>query len=288
LTHFQWLTERFTTKKQLPEITQTIKNAFVGIDKELREKSVQYNTLKAKLSHLEQSQTGSLLTRDLNKDLATFKDPTVQPNGDKSEYLTTLYVVVPKTEQKNWIKSYEQLHEFVVPRSSQKICEDEEFALNSLVVFTRFIEEIKNAARLKKFTIRKNDPTTQLSTEEIKNLHKEFSVTATKYERWADVNFTDGFVAYLHLKCIQLFVEAILRYGPPPDFKSILLVPKKGQEKKLEKVLCREFNYLGQVDDEEKDDEEKDDKAIALLGQEKFFPYVFLDLDLTFGGQHHK
>lgn len=156
-------------------------------------------------------------------------------------------------------------------------------------MFTRFAEEIKNAARLKKFTVRKNDPTTQLSTEEIKNLHKEFTSTSTKYERWASVNFSDGFVAYLHLKCIQLFVEAILRYGPhSPDFKAILLAPKKGQEKKLEKVLCREFDYLGRVEDIEKEDEEKDEKTVALLGQEKYFPYVFLELELTFGGQHHK
>jgi len=277
-------------KKQLPEITLAIKNQFATIEKELREKSVQYNTLKAKITQMEQSQTGSLLTRDLNKDLAGFKDPTEKETKDgkeKSEYLTSLLVVVPKAEQKNWLKTYETLTELVVPRSSQKICEDEEFVLNTVVLFTRVAEDFKNAARSKKFTVRKNDPAIQMSSEEIKNLHKEYSSTCTKFERWAQVNFNDGFIAYLHLKCIQLFVEGILRYGPPPDFKAILLAPKKGQEKKLEKVLCKEFHYLGTVEEPTNEEEEKDEKTFALLGHEKFFPYVFLELDLTFGG-HHK
>lgn len=57
--------------------------------------------------------------------------------------------------------------------------------------------------------------------------------------------------------------------------------PKKGQEKKLERTLCKLYSYLGETYDDGED--EKDEKTQLLLGQEKFFPYVFLELDIGFG-----
>lgn len=35
----------------------------------------------------------------------------------ETEFLTTLFVVVPRNEVKEWQKSYESLSQFVVPRS---------------------------------------------------------------------------------------------------------------------------------------------------------------------------
>jgi len=258
-------------------LTQIIKTQFVTVDKELREKTVQFNSLKAKITQLEQAQTGSLMTRDLNKDLAGF-----QPV--ESEYLTTLYVVVNKNDQKNWLKMYETLTELVVPRSSKKICEDNEFALYSVVLFTRIVEEFKNAARAKKFTVRKNDPSTQLTAEETKTMQNEFNSICVKFEKWAATNFTDAFSSWVHLKCIQCFVESILRYGLPPEFQAMLIAPKKGAERKLEKQLCELYKHLGEIYKDD-DEEEKDEKAVAILGQEKFFPYVFLELDINFSGR---
>jgi len=62
----------------------------------------------------------------------------------------------------------------------------------------------------------------------------------------------------------------------------MLLTPRKGQEKKLEKTLCRLYSYLGTFTE---DEEEGDEKAAALLGQDKFFPYVFLELDIHYHGR---
>lgn len=275
LTRFGWNQARFPVKKPLPEITQIIKQQFQVFDKELKEKSIQFNTLKAKVVQLEQTQSGTLLTRDLNKDLAHFKPI-------ESEYLTTLYVVVPKVEAKNWWKTYETLTKYVVPRSSQQITEDADYVLFSVVLFTIVSDEFKTVARSKKFTVRKNDPSSVMTEEEIRKLHSEYTSVCQKYEKWCIAQFSDGFSSWVHLKCIQCYVESILRFGLPPEFQATLLTPKKGSEKKLERTLVDIYSYLGDNFDN-KDDDKQDEKHAAILGQEKFFPYVFLEMDLTFG-----
>jgi len=94
-----------------------------------------------------------------------------------------------------------------------------------------------------------------------------------------------AFNAWLHLKCIQCFVESILRYGLPRNFIAILILPKKGSEKKLIKLLCKHFmkDLGGDFNDIE------DDGAMAneekALGNEKFFPFVHLDVNLSMVAQ---
>ncbi len=44
-----------------------------------------------------------------------------------TDYLTTLFVVVPKALYKDWLASYETLTNYVLPRSSRLITEDQEF-----------------------------------------------------------------------------------------------------------------------------------------------------------------
>jgi len=273
-----WDTSKYSIRLPLPELTQKIKATFATIDKDLREKTIQCNTLRAKLVQVEQNQSGSLLTRDLNKDLGEFKSV-------ESEYLTTLFVVIPKNEQKNWLKFYETGTEYVVPRSSVKITEDAEYALYSVVLFNRVVDEFRNAARTKKFTVRKNDPSAVMSEEERKKLYQEYHTATARFEKWALNNFGEAFTAWSHLKCIQCYVESILRFGLPADFQAMLLTPRKGQEKKLEKTLCKLYSYLGEnfEDLEDLDKDDKDNKAAMLLGHEKFFPFVFLDLDVGFG-----
>jgi len=98
--------------------------------------------------------------------------------------------------------------------------------------------------------------------------------------RWTETTFADVFNAWLHLKCIQCFVESILRYGLPPDFVSILLLPKKGSEKKLIKFLCKEYEHLGGgFNDREDDTTTAEEKANA--ANEKYFPFVHLEVNLA-------
>lgn len=46
-----------------------------------------------------------------------------------TEYMTTLLVVVPKALTKDWQANYETITNFVLPRSSRQIAEDQEFGM---------------------------------------------------------------------------------------------------------------------------------------------------------------
>jgi len=73
----------------------------------------------------------------------------------ESEYLTTLFVVIPKYNFKEFESSYESFSEFVLPRSAKTIeTNDADYALVSVQLFKRNVEEFKNAARQNKYSVR--------------------------------------------------------------------------------------------------------------------------------------
>jgi len=230
-------------------------------------------------------------------------------------FLTTLYVVVPKNDQKHWDVGYEKIFEeqllqqqqaqqqqaqqgkedvpaevkqqqqqphFIVPRSSVLLAKDNDSALYSIVVFTKDIEEFKTACRSKRYTVRRNDPSTFINEEEKATLKKAQEKKKKLLQRWTLQSFGDAFNGWLHLKCIQCFVESILRYGLPPDCVSMLINPKKGSEKKLIKILCDHYKSLGGHFNDAEDD------AVLTLEEknsgsgDKFFPFIYLEIDLSF------
>jgi len=83
------------------------------------------------------------------------------------------------------------------------------------------------------------------------------------------------------LKCIQCFVESVLRYGLPPDFEALLIAPKKGNDKKIMKMLCKEYSYLGGEFSEDPDSAAAAPEEKNALQNEKFFPFVFIDVNLA-------
>jgi len=256
-----------------------------------------------KIGQLTANESGNLLTRDINSVIKGYNKErppsehfkTVEDQVGReirelmseincAPFLTTLYVVVPKNEQKNWEKNYPSLFastddKYIVPNSSVKLDEDSDSVLNSIIVFTKDIEDFKNVCRGKRYTVRKNDPTIIVNEKEKAALLESQKQTKANVKRWAKTTFHNVFNAWLHLKCIQCFVESILRYGLPADFEAILVLPKRGSEKKLIKNLCKIYEHLaGGFNDREDEAAGPEEKAMA---NEKYFPFVHLDINLV-------
>lgn len=110
---------------------------------------------------------------------------TVKPTDiTDTDYLTTLLIVVPKYVlpprfvictallnwlnapyepvlmkfcrylYKDWYANYESLTQYILPRSTKQLAEDTEYGLFSVILFKRVVEEFKNMAREKRFTVR--------------------------------------------------------------------------------------------------------------------------------------
>ncbi|XP_058407774.1 V-type proton ATPase subunit C 2 isoform X1 [Diceros bicornis minor] len=98
--------------------------------------------------------------------------------------------------------------------------------------------------------------------------------------RWLKVNFSEAFIAWIHIKALRVFVESVLRYGLPVNFQAVLLQPKKSSTKRLREVLNSVFRHLDQVAAASILDASVEIPGLQLNNQD-YFPYVYFHIDLS-------
>ncbi|XP_065844647.1 V-type proton ATPase subunit C 1-B-like [Oscarella lobularis] len=279
LAKFQWDSARFPTRHSPKSISEMILKQISQIDSELKTKSTAYNQLKANLSSLERKQTGNLLTRSLI-DLVNKKDFVLD-----SEYLATLLVVVPKSGYKDWNLKYEKLSDMVVPRSTKKIHEDGEHGLYTVTLFKKVVDEYKLHARENKFIVRDfvfDTSAQQAERQEINRLQSDRKRQYAPLIRWLNVNFSEAFAGWIHIKALRVFVESVLRYGLPVNFRAILTKPHKKAQKKIREKLMDLYGLQGGLDmgsgGGKKDRDIVDIPGLSMIGQQDYYPYVFFPI----------
>jgi len=266
LTHFSWDEAKYPYRSSLKELTDKIHQQVAKLDDELKVKAADYANISHTIAAEERKLGGNLLVKSLAD--------TVKPSDlTETEYMTTLLVVVPKYLYKDWYANYESLTQYILPRSTKQLAEDAEYGLFSVILFKRIVEEFKNIAREKRFTVRefKIDEEGKSGQEERNKLITEKDRQKRNLTRWCKTNFAESFVAWAHLKAIRVFVESVLRYGLPVNFQAILVQPVKKEEKALRAVLADMFKHLASVHVVTT----KEDDA------EKFYPYVYIPIDFT-------
>ncbi|XP_023807759.1 V-type proton ATPase subunit C 1-B-like [Oryzias latipes] len=235
VTKFQWDTAKYPPALPLSSLVDIIGKEVLQAETEFKSHASAYNSLKANLEH------------KLNEKLQTRSLHGIVSEDDfvVSEYLTTLLVVVSRDRYLQWERSYESLSLLVVPRSSRKLFEDGEGAVFSVTLFKRVVCEFKAKAQESKFIVREycfdQEAREQQEIREYTILKRE------KYEifvRWLMVNFSQLFIAWIHLKAIGVFVESVLRYGLPVNYQALLLQTDKKHSKKLRDTLSSLFKHL--------------------------------------------
>jgi len=266
LTRFKWDEAKFPVRSPLKELTDKVHMQVAKLDDELKVKSADYANISHTIAAEERKLGGNLLIKSLAD--------TVKPTDiTETEYMTTLLVVVPKYLYKDWYANYETLTQYILPRSSKLLAEDPEFGLFSVTLFKRVVEDFKNIAREKRFTVRefKLDEENKSGKEERNKLITEKDRQKRNLTRWCKTNFAEAFVMWAHLKAIRVFVESVLRYGVPVNFQAILIQPNKKEDKALRSVLADMFQHLASVHVVTS----KEDDA------ERFYPYVYIPIDFT-------
>lgn len=273
--NFQWETSKYPIKHTLKFLHDIMCKQIGQIDADLKTKSSEYSSIRSNLESIERKQTGSLLVRNLS-DLVK-GEHFVQ----ESEYLSTLLVVVPKAYYKEWNTNYEKLTDMIVPRSSILIYEDLDHGLYTVTLFNKVIEEFKMKAREKKFVVRDfkyNESDIKAGQTEFAKLAQDKQMQFQRLLRWLKVNFSEVFVAWIHIKTLRLFVESILRYGLPVNFLAVLIQPGKRQARKLREVLNQLYSHLDTSASQSLDD----DIPGLNLGQQEYYPYVYFKINLDF------
>jgi len=281
LEKFAWNEAKYPTKNSIKDLVDSVMKQLGEIDAEMKTKMSAYNAIKTNLANLERKQTGNLLVRSLT-DVVDKKYFVLD-----SEFLVTLLVVVPKHNIKDWKESYETIPQMVVPRSTEMITEDRDYALFTVTLFKRFADDFKQHAREKKFIVRDfeyNEEEIETERKERSQLGSDMKKQLAALTRWCKTNFSEAFEAWIHLKALRIFVESVLRYGLPPNFQAVILEPNMKNEKKLRSTLQSMYDHLeaNSEDDKKKksSSSSNNDQNEYLNQQGEFFPYVFFNLNL--------
>ncbi|XP_051991902.1 V-type proton ATPase subunit C 1-A-like [Xyrauchen texanus] len=273
ISRFQWDMAKYPIKQSLKNISEIITKQVTQIDNDLKARASAYNSLKGNLQSLERKSVGSLLSRSL-ADIVKKDDFVLD-----SEYLITLLVVVPKTSYVDWQKTYETLAEMVVPRSTKIISEDQDSGLFSVTLFRKAIDDFKHKARENKFIVRDfqyNEEEMKADKEEMTRLSTDKKKQFGPLVRWLKVNFSEGFIAWIHIKALRVFTESVLRYGLPVNFQAMLLQPSKKNVKKLREVLQDLYKYL---DSSATIIDASMDIPGLNFSQQEYYPYVFYKIE---------
>nr|XP_045379349.1 V-type proton ATPase subunit C 2 isoform X5 [Camelus bactrianus] len=245
VTRFEWDMAKYPVKQPLVSVVDTIAKQLAQIETDLKSRTAAYNTLKTNLENLEKKSMGNLFTRTLS-DIVSKEDFVLD-----SEYLITLLVIVPKPSYAQWQKTYESLSDMVVPRSTKLIAEDNNDGLFTVTLFRKVIDDFKIKAKENKFTVREfyyDEKEIKREKEEMTRLLSDKKQHYGPLLRWLKVNFSEAFIAWIHIKALRVFVESVLRYGLPVNFQAVLLQPhKKSSTKRLREVLNSVFRHLDEV-----------------------------------------
>ncbi|XP_047095215.1 V-type proton ATPase subunit C-like [Lolium rigidum] len=233
LSRFVWDEDKYPVKPPLKEIVASILSRVRKIEDRLKVQAADYNSVKNKLKSITRKQSISLVTRDLSN--------LVKPEDIiTSEHLTTLLAVVPKYSQQNWLSSYEFFDTFVVPRSSKRLYEDNEYALYTVTLFAKVVDNFKVCAREKGFLIRDfaYSPEAQESKkDELEKLRQDEDAMRTSLLQFLYASYSEVFSSWMHFSAVFLFAESILRYGLSTPFLCAVLAPSPKSEKNLSSIL---------------------------------------------------
>ncbi|XP_032998991.1 V-type proton ATPase subunit C 2 isoform X1 [Lacerta agilis] len=277
LMRFEWDMAKYPIKQPLKNISEALAKQITQIETDMKNRAAAYNNIKGNLQNLERKTVGNLLTRTLT-DIVNKEDFVLN-----SEYLITLLVVVPKSSYVQWQKTYESLSDMVVPRSTKMITEDAEGGLFTVTLFRKVIDDFKAKARENKFMVREfyyDEKELKSEKEEMRKLASDKKQQYGPLLRWLKVNFSESFVAWIHIKALRVFSESVLRYGLPVNFQAMLIQPNKKSTKRLRDVLNAVFKHLDEVAAASIMDTSMDIPGLQ-LGNQDYYPYVCFKIDLS-------
>ncbi|RVX73133.1 hypothetical protein B0A52_02260 [Exophiala mesophila] len=286
LKSFSWNKVKYRADRPISELIDLLQKEANSIDNDVRSKYNQYNNLRTTLQTLYRKQTGNLST----KSLVSIVNPDVLVSD--SEHLETHLIAVPNNYVKDFLKTYETLAPFVVPRSAYFVSSDDEFSLYAVTTFKKHSPEFVHKVREKKWIPRDYKFKAGGKEEEAKELKR---IEAEEKKVWGETlrlgrtGWSEGVMALVHVVVLRVFVETVLRYGLPLDYVSVLIKTDSKREKKALQGLDSEYSYLaGNAFGKDKKGRPKKDEGSgggdvvgAAAEQADYSPYVLYSIDVN-------
>eukprot|EP00928_Gymnodinium_smaydae_P060995 TRINITY_DN4500_c0_g1_i3.p1 TRINITY_DN4500_c0_g1~~TRINITY_DN4500_c0_g1_i3.p1 ORF type:complete len:423 (+),score=125.39 TRINITY_DN4500_c0_g1_i3:68-1270(+) len=274
LATWKWDETRYPKTRSISDNLTYLMSTVNKIDEEARNKTLQFNEFKTQRANLGKKEGASLMSRDLI-DVIT---PAVvkcagRANDDvvQTEHLTTVFIILPRGTEADFLKCYETMADNIVPASAKKFPELDDKDGNCIyrvVMFKSAAENFKKACREKRLVPRDFEYSEEAyvkltrQREAIEDAVKKQNVTVRGLYEAA---WSDSMVAWMHIKAMRIFVESVLRFGMPPRFAAFAISPPANGTAPARKALA---DILGrQAAPADKAGEVMDDG-------EEYFPYV--------------
>lgn len=138
-----------------------------------------------------------------------------------SDYLETHLVAVPNQITKDFLKSYERISPWVVPRSAQQLDSDSEFTLYAVTTFKKHSTEFVHKCRERRWTPRTfefKEGGDEAEKKEVERVGKDERKVWNEALRLGRTAWGEAVMAWIHVLAIRVFVETVLRYGLPLEF----------------------------------------------------------------------
>jgi len=290
LENFRWNAAKYSTQRAVDELVRQIVQAAHQTEAELKETAAFTAEKKQKMQFLQRAKDGSLMVCNLDDSLT----PNVNPEWiHDSEYLKSAVIIVPKSLEKDFLEGYERIGSDivpynpeqdvkgspVVPNSAKRVMEDKDgYVAYIVTILKKFYDDFKTAAQSARFLVRDYDfeksyaEYNRLRLEEgsdqVTKAENEYKEASMQLLDWCRAHYSDAFIAWIHIKAIRTFVEAVLRYGLPVNYFAALVEPKKGAEKKVREKL---FHLYQSYDESGMMQAVGDESGGA---SEEMFPYV--------------
>ncbi|EGU89305.1 hypothetical protein IWW34DRAFT_605705 [Fusarium oxysporum f. sp. albedinis] len=263
---FSWNKIRYRADKSLAELISTLQKArsstnlspklqltcpqeLANVDTDVKTKFNQYNSVKTNLAALQRRQTS--LTISISGNLSTKSlTPIVDPKllVQDSEYIETHLIVVPGNAKKDFIKEYETISPMVVPRSAIEVAKDDEFVLFAVATFKKHSAEFLAKCREQKWTPRQYkyvEGGRQEEQRELDRVTNEERKVCGEALRMGRTGWSESVMIWIHVMTLRVFVEAVLRYGLPLDYVSVLVKTTSKLAPKVKAALDSNYSFLG-------------------------------------------
>ncbi|KAJ1610130.1 putative vacuolar ATP synthase subunit C [Cryptosporidium canis] len=306
LKNFSWDHAKFPKERSMKENLSALLQSVSKLDLDLRTKSAQFNEVKTSVQNslgkagaagvsnsagsVENGSAGSnggvtVVPGTLNtKDLTDVITPDCIESGDivDTEHILTVFVVVPKGGRESFLSSYESFDKYVVPKSAKfipRITDKDGSEIARVLLFKSSVDNFKTNCKNNKFVVRDDFKYSKEKFDHLMSSRQKLLQEKDKQEKYLKrmcfAGFSDIFISWMHVKAMRCFVEAVLRYGVPPQFASFMisLEPNQSKMKKVQNSVEKVFTEMGRVGATFKSSEKDVDDEYTSYVFLQFSPY---------------
>ena len=250
---FQWNESRYDLRDSLLCIAQGILRDTEEIEEAFQSKFLEYSECVNRLEVEKKKYTTNTAAIPMSYLVAEHSKKSALPFA--TDFLATLFIVVPAGQSKEWLSSYAELTEVgqILPNSSVVIFGDETNIIFSVMLLQKAVTGFRKACLLRKWIVR--DPKHEEAIEEhsVENLQNAHEKLRAELVRLLHASIAEYGEAYTHLRVTECYVESILKYGLPADFLAFTVTCPGSKYKHVHNAICsamRETNTAHPAEEE--------------------------------------